>query len=458
MSPSATLPVVPRPAASRPAALGQLPSERRPSLARLERHLVAQLKQHRGGDPLLVLFDVDLALLDLSHGWAELLQRFDERGGTAYFEGLLREQLETHEAGLRRLFEERGVPHSARRQLLNEFLRLCWSPVPEVAGTQPFLCSLELLRWLELQPAVHVAFLTERSDERREETLQALELIGARAGLRFAHARLFSAGHGEHRLVGEAQQQAALQHFSAQGFRVCALVGEDGGEVDDMLRLDAVKLIAELQAPSGPETPRIVWTGIRDGASLERFIGSPLPFAEISAQRGAAGALKLCGAGSGLELEEVLAACAQGGKGLRLRLVGARALLPRMALALERSSFPSAQLEFACLPEELDRDDLLGLRERFPEAGFVALVGAWSGLQAFAPDLVAMAFERVRTLGFDTVSVDAAPRSAGALEDAARQLGLGVDLVAASNLSDYLEAASRVPHSVSCEFRSAGPR
>ena len=457
MSPSVTLSTVPRPSAL-VVDPGSLPAQRRPLLTRLESHLVSQLSQHRGGDPLLVLFDVDLALLDLSHGLAELLRRFDADGRTAYFEGLLGEQLEANEAGLRRLFEERGVPHPARRQLLNEFLRLCWSPDPEVAGNQHFLGSLELLRWLELQPAVHVAFLTERSDERREETLQALELIGSRAGLHFSHSRLFSAGDGDHQLSGEAQQQAAIAHFLDEGFRVCALVGDEGGEQGGVLRLNASELLLELKATVGRQAPRIVWTGVSDGASLERFIGSPLPFAELTAQRGAGGALELCGADSGLELEEVLAACAQGGKGLRLHLVGARAILPRMALSIERSSFPSAQLEFACLPEELDRHDLLGLRERFPDARIVALVGSWSPLQAFAPDLVAGALERVHALGFDAVSIEAAPRCADALEAAARSVGLGVDLVAASGLPGYMEAVARDPYSVSCDFRSLGSR
>jgi hypothetical protein len=472
-----------------------------PWLRALARH-VAQARLDHPEDELLVLFDVDGTLLDFRAGLVDLLERFDEEHGSTLFTGVRLDEVRLEEAHLRRLFEARGVPYHLRRELLARAERLGWSPRAVLGAHQPFLGMLEILRWFQSQPQVHVAFITERPEERREETIQALSTLGATYGLRFPEDLLFTAGSiggpGAEIAAAEATslgtvtaagvgalpaaaagesipeqgrpmvKQDGVRHFQRRGFRVVAVVDDRADHLEairrdlgrpDLLLLQTKGLTISLpslaQRRGEAAVPQVVWRGLEDLAALGQFLGSPLQWAELPLERSAAGELVVSrrrSQGRPLVLEEILGSFAQCGKGLRLQLVEGGALLSRTLFALRQSGFPAERIHFVLAPDTLGRAGFQRVMEELPGAVRIVPLGFLSVVAAIAPDQARAVLQQLRSWAVERVTVALADPHLKILEQLAQEAGFAVELDAGEDLADYICALSSAPRAVISEF------
>lgn len=478
-----------------------------PWLRALSRH-VTQARLDHPEDELLVLFDIDGTLLDFRAGLVDLLERFDEEHGSALFAGVRPEEVRLEEAHLRRLFEARGVPHHLRRELLARAERLGWSPRAVLGAHQPFLGMLEILRWFQSQPQVHVAFITERPEERQEETLQALSTLGATYGLRFPEELLFTggsiagpgmssastaalltpgaaepvqanAGAGPAPAASPESARAAskvdgVQHYQRRGFRVVAVVDDHADHLEairskhgrpDLLLVQTKGLASALpplvERRGEAAVPQVIWRGLEDLAGLGHFLGSPMQWAELPLERSPAGELVVArrrAVGRQLVLEEILASFAQCGKGLRLHLTEGGALLSRTLFALRQSGFPAERIQFSLAPDTLGRAGFQRVLEELPGAARSAPIGFLSVVAAIAPEQARAVLEQLRAWSVERVSIALADPHRKVLEQLASEAGFAVELDAGDDLADYLAALSGSPRAVLSEFACEGWR
>lgn len=447
-----------------------------PWLRALFRH-VEQARLDHPADELLVLFDIDGTLLDFRAGLVDLLERFDQEHGSAHFAGLSIEEVRLEEAPLRRLFEARQVPHHLRRELLARAERLGWSPRAVIGAHQPFLGMLEILRWFQSQPQVHVAFNTERGDERREETLQALSTLGAAYGLRFPEDLLYTGGAsapGPDAAPRSGAKVEGVRHFQRRGFRVVAVVDDRAEDLQairsELARPDLLLVetqgLAQALSPrvprlGGAEAPQVVWRGLEDLAGLGHFLGSPLQWAELPLERSSAGELVVSRRHSKqrpLVLEEILGSFAQCNKGLRLSLSEGGALLSRTLHALRQSGFPQERIQFSLAPDTLGRVGFRRLLEEFPGSARVAPLGFLSVVAAIAPEQARAVLALLRDWSVERVTLSVQDPHRRALETLALEAGFEIELDSGADLADYLGAVSCAPRAVLSEFGSEGWR
>ena len=440
-----------------------------------------RLRREYPGDELLILFDVDGTLLDLRWGLLDLLHGYDRERGSELFAGLSTDDLVPDEAGVRRLFEQLDVPHVARQELLVRFERMSWSPRAVIGSHQPFLGMLELLRWFKHQPRVHVAVNTSRSEDRRDETVQALSALGAHYGLRLTEDFLFLDPEpprvGEDRTErGVRSKIGGVHHFRSQGFRVAAVV-DDRQEVlegigrafadPDLLLVQAEGLAASLpvsatKSGGSREPARVVWRGLESVEGLGHFLGSSVGWAEIALERGPSGAVLVSrrerradrrdSRAVSLELEELLGAFAQCNKGMRIVFREGGSLVRRALHRLRASSFPAHLVSFCAAPERIGESGFREVREAFPAASRLAAVEFLSGLAEVSPDLSEQQFARLSGWGVTRVSIEWTDPRREVLCRQARDAGLEVDIDARSDLAHYLEAVSDLPCSVVSDF------
>ncbi len=471
----------PNPTAARPSGAALTPVLPEPELPAgpwlraLFRH-IEQARLDHPADELLVLFDIDGTLLDFRAGLIDLLERFDQEHGSSHFAGLSIEEVRLEEAPLRRLFEARQVPHHLRRELLARAERLGWSPRAVIGAHQPFLGMLEILRWFQSQPQVHVAFNTERGDERREETLQALSTLGAAYGLRFPEDLLYtgggSFGGGPSAGPRSGAKVEGVRHFQRRGFRVVAVVDDRAEDLQairaELARPDLLLVetqgLAQALAPhaarrSSAEAPQVIWRGLEDLAGLGHFLGSPLQWAELPLERSSAGELIVARRRSNqrpLVLEEILGSFAQCNKGLRINLVEGGALLSRTLHALRQSGFPPERIQFSLAPDTLGRAGFQRLLEEFPGSVRAAPISFLSVVAAIAPDQARAVLKLLKDWSVERTTIAVHDPHRRVLEALAAESGFEVELDSGDDLADYLGAVSTAPRAVLSEFGSDG--
>lgn len=442
--------------------------------------LAAHVERRRRLAPeaeLAVLIDVDGSLLDLRPGLVALLNAWDAARGTESFRGLEPAEFDAGEAGLRRLFERRGLDHAARAELLVECERFAWSPQAVLGAHQPCLGMLEVLRWMQMQPGVFVVLNSSRPDAQREETLQALRTLCRHYGMGLAEDRvhLNPAGDGS---GGVRSKLAGIEHFKARGLVPIAVVDDDARALEQIGRHlvgdDVLCLVAKpFGRPSGALTARapgtddpssvpvsaasiaavsILWDGLATMDDLELFGAANVPWAQVTIVRDSCGQLGTRpAAGPALEFEELVGAFAQLGRGLRLSFEEPTAA-SRALGSVGLLRFPWEHVSVHLRSDQLTSAWFERL-EPYSEHIAIAVDGAFlAPLSSVAPDLAASALLRLRDLGVARLVVPSDAVELAAFAPLVRASGLELELSTRGGIAPYVDAVLAGPDAVSTEF------
>jgi hypothetical protein len=443
-------------------------------VAWLER-LSAHVQRRRRAQPdaeLAVLIDVDGSILDLRPGLAALLFDWDARGQTSFFDGLEPREILTGEAGLRRLFESRGLDHAARAELLVECERFAWSPQAVLGAHQPCLGMLEVLRWMQMQPGVFVVLNSSRPAARRDETLQALRTLCRHYGMGLAEDRVHLSPFGDGS-DGVRSKLAGIEHFKARGLVPIAVVDDDTEALEQIQRHldgdDVLCLVAEpFGRPSTALTPRvratdegecvpvdavsILWDGLATMDDLELFGAANVPWAQTTIVRDACGQLSTVPVdGPGLEFEELIGAFAQLGRGLRLSFEESAAA-SRALGTVGLLRFPWERVSVRLRADQLT-DPWFERLGPYSAQVAIAVDGSFlAPLSCVAPDLAANALLRLREKGVARIVVPSNVVELAAFAPLVRASGLELELATSGGIAPYVDAVLTGPDAVSTEF------
>ncbi len=94
------------------------------------------------GEKLLLIADIDGAIIDMRHLILQLLWAYDRAHSTSYFERLRLEDIDVHENNVEQLLEEQKLSKRARKKILAWYLENRWSPEAIHNMQRPFeACS-----------------------------------------------------------------------------------------------------------------------------------------------------------------------------------------------------------------------------------------------------------------------------------------------------------------------------
>ena len=98
-----------------------------------------------------------------------------------------------------------------------------WSRDSELilASHEPYRGVLDFMRWLQLQPAVHIALNTARLESQRQATMHVLDVLGRAFGVRFRPHLIQMRPNRE--TTVESAKIAGLRRFRRDGFQIIAV-------------------------------------------------------------------------------------------------------------------------------------------------------------------------------------------------------------------------------------------
>jgi hypothetical protein len=432
-------------------------------LDRLAVHVATQ-RRRSPGDQLAVFIDVDGSLLDLRPGLAARLSEWDAAHGTQHFAGLLAADIVPGEAGLRRLFEARGLSYAVRDELLGVCHRYAWSPDAVIGAHEPCLGMLEVLRWMQTQPGVAVVLNSSRCELRRDETLQALRTLCRHYHMRLDETRLHLSPYGER--SGVRAKTMGVQHFRKLGLVPVAVVDDDAEEVRAIEKVlgdpNVLCLVVEPfarvdnRASSRPVTP--IWSGLESASDFELFGAANVGWADVALERSSCGHLATRPArGVAVDLEDILGPFAQLSRGVRMTFDDPSAAVRAMGV-VEKFRFPWRQVAVRLLDHQLDDAWFAALAPYRAELDVAIDGGFLLPALPLAPELVAQTLVRLAERGVTRVCVPADGARLCEFEPLVRAVGCALELCAGARPSDYVAAVLAGPDSVSCNFDRASTR
>ncbi len=260
-------------------------------------------------ETLMILFDIDGTIVDMRHLIMRVLQDYDREHGTTYFRRLNVAGITVHENDVGTLLAETGVPSGTRANVLKWWADKRWGPRALMEHHAPVDGVFEIIRWLQMQPALVIGLNTGRPEFLRADTLRSLNVIGKEFGVRFESELLHMNPGGREDGVPNSKV-AGVRKFQQDAYHVIAMVDNEPANLaavhemagcEEILPLHAHTIFEsecrELPAcsPSGshyvladlareedlPEDVQFVWHGINDGANLRQFVASEVEWGEV---------------------------------------------------------------------------------------------------------------------------------------------------------------------------------
>jgi FMN phosphatase YigB (HAD superfamily) len=177
-------------------------------------------------DDLMIVFDIDDTILDLRHMVLNVLQSFDRRQGTCFFQGLTIRDVGTSERSIHKMLEEHVPLEADAFRIIEWFRNHSWSLTVVRDAHRPFPGAMDVIRWLQTQHRTFVGLNTGRPECVRRETLQCLHDLGRPHGAAFADILLFMNPHGWGERVTESKVEG-IRYFQDLRYRVVAFIDNE---------------------------------------------------------------------------------------------------------------------------------------------------------------------------------------------------------------------------------------
>ncbi len=286
----------------------------------LARHF-RKMRARYPNDKLILLFDLDSAILDLRHTAANVLRAYDRKHGTDVFADTdyteiqrplkpgqeLDEKMEWPDG--EPLLKGPKIPKEQAGKVRDWYDKYKWDRNIEVDFLRPHPAALDVVRWFQIQPNTFVACDTSRSEKLKGETLSALNQIGKPHRVEFHEDFLLIRGADSSQGAAKAGVQS-VQQLQKRGYRVVAVIDGDQESLKAVSEIDFAGEILLLSWKSSPGTglrtgfpmflsgkafdlvdlineealPRhiqYVWHGINNQANLQQFLGADIQWGEV---------------------------------------------------------------------------------------------------------------------------------------------------------------------------------
>ncbi|MCG8325221.1 MAG: HAD family hydrolase [Thiotrichales bacterium] len=261
-------------------------------------------------DKLVILFDIDGTILDTRYTVLKLLKSYDKEHDTTHFDHIHITDINFNEEDLRTELEVLAPGGDQLDQVYDWYTKHRWTSWAVFEGNKPFPGVLEVIRWFQLQPNTDVGLNTNRSESIREQTLNTMNRLGKEFRIHIKDELLVMNPDQECITSGEAKMNG-VREITARGHRVFAMVDNEPenlerisgmADSDEILLLHAnsfysydrsrltdkvVKgkvydLTELIPKRSIPEHIQFVWQSVNNEASLNKFLGSNVSWADLS--------------------------------------------------------------------------------------------------------------------------------------------------------------------------------
>ena len=442
------------------------------------------------GEKLLLLTDIDGAIIDMRHLILQLLWAYDREHSTSYFERLRLEDIDVHENDVELLLEELKLFKRARKKILAWFLEKRWSPEAIHDMQRPFEGVLEMVRWFQLQPNTYVGLVTGRPEALREATLKSLNQIGKPYRVHFDDDMLFM-NQGDWEDGVPQVKVAGLRHFQERGYHVFAFIDNEPDNLkalakadpeSGMLLLHANTIYQSRRVPRGtvrgkhyrlaeliphenalPSHVQLAWHGVNDDANMRQFLASDVRWAEVDVQMDREGVEAILRHDSfanapmladerWLTLKSALKKIKKHGRAIKLDLKAGDLVLDSTLELVEKLEFDDEDLWFNANVEALKEQGFRRLSTARPKSILQAPIDFLRPLMLATPERAHETLEMLVGWGINRFSISWTEPDLRKLFDQVDQWGYEVNIYNVPDLEAFLQAVLLLPRSVTSDF------
>lgn len=435
------------------------------------------VREHYPGDELLIVFEIDGAILEPGVALHHALRTFDREHGTQFFRGLAARACELGvESAL--LSVELGDEERAWVRLW--YAEFATSPEAILGAHKPYQGVLDVIRWFQLQPRTHVALNTSRAESTRHETLRSLNALGREYRVRFPSDLLVMREAG----VDAADAKVrGLRSLLQRGYRIVAVIDPNSLHVarmvelfpEDVLFMNAADLFEERAASASapldysgwleggiPRHVQFIYHGLDEPERFADFAAADVEWGEVDVRFDPEWRLIVRGVdfeeaplGLGEELillEELLARVAKIDKRIKLDLTTGGVLPDRVVATLRALDWSMERVWFNGDIHVLGRDGFRSLAEIYPGAIIQCPVGFLAPVAKALPGRARDVLGELRAWGINRVSVDWRIAGRDVFVEQLQEWGWDVNLYNVPDLEAFLHAVLMLPASLSSTF------
>ncbi len=441
----------------------------------------AAVREHHAQDDLLVVFDIDGAILDERVQVHHALLSFDREHGTEFFYGLTPEEVTGFESDLEGLLSTRDLDATQRAWVRHWYADWCTSSEAALVANRPHRGIMNVIRWFQLQPHTHVALNSSRPESLRSETLRSLNAIGRAYRVRFASDLLMMRRPDDEDAT--AAKCRGLDQLHRRGYRIVAVIDSEQEHLDAMVTLhpeDVLFLRAgEMVARAGDVAPswdvaqfinredlpgrvRFVYHGVDSPQRLDRFRDAAMEWGEcdvhfdprwrLVARRGSFEEVSWSRDEEIMVLRDVLETLATTDKRLKLDLTLGGVMVERALALLDEVGWPDDRLWFNGEIDVLGEEGFAVLAERRPGAIRQCPVDFLRPLVFAMPERARRILDTLEEWGINRASVDWRTPRRDELIETLQEWGWEVNIYDVPDLDAFLQAVLMLPASLTSTF------
>jgi Predicted phosphatases len=188
-------------------------------------------------DRLMILFDIDGAILDTRSMMLYALQSYDTHHQSSFFLNLNIEDITVHETEVREILTYLDVPEMHVEAVVKWYREKFWSNESIIEAYRPFAGVMDVIRWFQLQPGTFIGLNTGRPEQFRNETLVSLNRAGLEFHAVFADDFLYMNSCGWNGDV-TTSKVAGVRHFQSLGYHIFAFIDNEPDNLEAVTRID----------------------------------------------------------------------------------------------------------------------------------------------------------------------------------------------------------------------------
>jgi len=446
----------------------------------------------RPEDKLMILFDIDGTILDMRYMILYVLQSFDYYHETCLFEGLKSADITIHETEVNKLLDKLAVPMDQMTDIVDWYENKFWSNEAILEAHRPFAGVMEVIRWFQMQPNTHVGLNTGRPESMRADTLRSLNKIGQEYKVEFNNSLLYMMNpYGSDREI-TTSKIAGILHFQKLGYRIFAYIDNEPENLEAISELDPRKQILLLHADtlfkskrrklpshavSGkrydlteliyeralPQHVQFVWHGVNDEGNLRQFLISNIRWAEfdirldpkrehIIVHDDSFASTPIQDDEVLLPLDDILEACKESKKAIKLDLKENGFLLDKILSLLGNHSFNAANLWFNGRIEVLKEEGFCSIAAAYPASIIQCPIDSLVPLILSVPNRALVILDMFRDWGINRFSISWNTINLRQVLDKLDKWGFEANIYNVPDLESFLRAVLLQPKSITSDF------
>jgi len=451
----------------------------------LSRHSRAMRAQFPN-EKLLVLFDIYGTILDTQFHMLNVLQAYDRKFDTKYFEDL--EPSDITKKDIHELLNSLRISNASEKEkILDWHHEHDWPQASNFQLTLSLPGVLELIRWLNVETRVSVGLHTKRPERLRSDTLETLNKLGEAYNIDFSNEFLFM-NTGQETKESKIE---GLRYFQSMGNKVIAVIDNEPEMLKAFSTMDDNHEILLLHAKTVyqskwstthplkftgkhydlrelidegtlPENVEYVWHGINDKVNLNQFIASNVVWGEVDVRFDSLSDKLFVRHDSFkktppirnehiLLLEDCLECFKKHDRSVKFDIKEVD-LLERVADLAKEMQFSNRQIWFNGDIDVIREEGFRWLRKTFPDSTIQCPGEYLTPLIIAVPDIAELIFKMFKDWGISRISLKWNTVEKSIAFKKIQEWGLEVNLYGIPDLDSFLQATLFLPDSITSDF------